>query len=86
MFPVPHSRKSGTPRFPRVRGDVPHWIGVIIKHALFSPRTRGCSDLVGVGFELFFVFPAYAGMFRIGSVLSLNMLCFPRVRGDVPTW
>ena len=85
MFPVSTLQRIRLPGFPRVRGDVPAHINTAYLPSQFSPRARGCSL-----FELSLlisgiVFPACAGMFlRWAKYLRLHM-CFPRVRGDVPS-
>ena len=49
--------------FPRVRGDVPQ-IGENLQATVeFSPRARGCSAILIIGFRIESVFPACAGMF-----------------------
>ena len=71
-------------RFPRVRGDVPvigpKWLGMVV----FSPRARGCSYCPRSNPTSSCVFPACAGMFRVGEINGHLPLSFPRVRGDVP--
>ena len=71
--------------FPRVRGDVPHLLTILLTERLFSPRTRGCSFAPRPRVGLSLVFPAYAGMFLHTSGLTCTNNGFPRVRGDVPT-
>ena len=51
----------------------------------FSPHTRGCSCMRIVSALVTSVFPAYAGMFRLRRIYLLQIVCFPRIRGDVPT-
>ena len=51
----------------------------------FSPRTRGCSldeQPIQLARE---VFPAHAGMFRLGHTFVQFLHGFPRARGDVPS-
>ena len=52
---------------------------------LFSPHTRGCSQLLVERLGGGLVFPAYAGMFRKGKALVERKSGFPRIRGDVPS-
>ena len=52
--------------FPRVRGDVPLWFTAQTGMAAFSPRARGCSRDALIRELAASVFPACAGMFRIG--------------------
>ena len=50
----------------------------------FSPRMRGCS-YEGLRIDdPEAVFPAYAGMFRVSSMMWGTCRSFPRVCGDVP--
>ena len=51
----------------------------------FSPHTRGCSERREGLLAFHGVFPAYAGMFLSSSPWYLAAICFPRIRGDVPT-
>ena len=76
----PHVNK----RFPRARGDVPHYIASRDEAPEFSPRTRGCSQQPYVRSNGAQVFPAHAGMFRSSMTSVRNEICFPRARGDVP--
>ena len=70
--------------FPRARGDVPINSTPLFWHGLFSPRTRGCSDIDRKGTSCLSVFPAHAGMFRSQGRPLLRKRRFPRARGDVP--
>ena len=70
--------------FPRVRGDVPTYLGWECWETPFSPRARGCSQLLGQVFAFQLVFPACAGMFRHIGRMASPITGFPRVRGDVP--
>ena len=84
MFPHPQPGSRHPCRFPRIRGDVPRHDGFFALPSRFSPHTRGCSSSgYGAG-TMGFVFPAYAGMFRVFRRHSLRSLSFPRIRGDVP--
>ena len=78
MLGCPHS-------FPRIRGDVP--VGRVDTglEFLFSPHTRGCSFGSKSTHQAGFVFPAYAGMFRLVTSKAKPIISFPRIRGDVPT-
>ena len=42
---------AATYSFPRVRGDVPEFLGEFISGGAFSPRARGCSGR-GQGYSL----------------------------------
>ena len=85
MFP-PHQKPRRRRRgFPRVRGDVPVEYLRDYLPPMFSPRARGCSCPANVCTSLVWVFPACAGMFPAGGLWTLKGLCFPRVRGDVPS-
>ena len=53
---------------------------------VFSPRARGCSSFFFCSSAFLLVFPACAGMFLARVLRPGQMLCFPRVRGDVPFW
>ena len=53
--------------FPRARGDVPVQLRRVRYPMMFSPRTRGCSAVMGVDHHSSVVFPAHAGMFRPGQ-------------------
>ena len=50
----------------------------------FSPHTRGCSQIQRTGIPFQYVFPAYAGMFRLLPAMKNCIAGFPRIRGDVP--
>ena len=76
----PHVNKC----FPRVRGDVPVQLREAREIMLFSPRARGCSFATMYDGSVWLVFPACAGMFRTQKRRHDLVLCFPRVRGDVP--
>ena len=67
-----------------MRGDVPLLTNHCDKSRPFSPRARGCSLLINSWVPGLNVFPACAGMFRIGRGKHIVLLSFPRVRGDVP--
>ena len=84
MFPLFHTVKSLTNRFPRARGDVPTRITSGLVRRMFSPRTRGCSHHAKPCPLLRLVFPAHAGMFRSMKFSISSRYCFPRARGDVP--
>ena len=51
---------------------------------MFSPRMRGCSETARAAYVKLYVFPAYAGMFRISPLENRVKVGFPRVCGDVP--
>ena len=70
--------------FPRVRGDVPLWLGCTQSLPTFSPRARGCSSFEKCVTPSNKVFPACAGMFLRVIHRILHPIRFPRVRGDVP--
>ena len=70
--------------FPRIRGDVPLIVTGHGHGGEFSPHTRGCSALKQSETDVYIVFPAYAGMFRLKWKKSPLTLSFPRIRGDVP--
>ena len=53
--------------FPRIRGDVPGPGFPRTAPRKFSPHTRGCSAQINNLGPIMLVFPAYAGMFRIGQ-------------------
>ena len=84
MFRALRDRISGSVSFPRARGDVPFPRQQIHKIKLFSPRTRGCSALEERKERYFRVFPAHAGMFPSLLPPIVELLGFPRARGDVP--
>ncbi len=63
MFPGRQLMLNLMLSFPRARGDVPVSESVSTNNSLFSPRTRGCSELWGVQRGSSVVFPAHAGMF-----------------------
>ena len=71
-------------RFPRVRGDVPSYLGWECWETPFSPRARGCSRETDMDVAAQLVFPACAGMFPITTYYIRLYIRFPRVRGDVP--
>ena len=84
MFPRTCSMPDLTPRFPRIRGDVPtKKLRETYPH-VFSPHTRGCSVFQIVSTYCLFVFPAYAGMFLFTGSQRQGNTRFPRIRGDVP--
>ena len=84
MFLVSELTLSAQGCFPRVCGDVPNFPLEKGSAMEFSPRMRGCSYF-GVAAALFLlVFPAYAGMFLLSTVISVAAPSFPRVCGDVP--
>ena len=70
--------------FPRVRGDVPVTMFIIIPREEFSPRARGCSWGWENIIKPAWVFPACAGMFPSPPLQPRPNERFPRVRGDVP--
>ena len=70
--------------FPRIRGDVPSLHEYDQRAYEFSPHTRGCSVHVDRFAANPAVFPAYAGMFPQTRRLSVSLIRFPRIRGDVP--
>ena len=72
--------------FPRIRGDVPALESRKAQAQLFSPHTRGCSDVEIESMARGEVFPAYAGMFPNNLTTIAVAQCFPRIRGDVPQW
>ena len=84
MFPMCHLARSTGSGFPRIRGDVPHQQTSSPHRTVFSPHTRGCSELNSRGNLFFPVFPAYAGMFLNVPFSTQHRKCFPRIRGDVP--
>ena len=84
MFRLPLRVTVSTICFPRVRGDVPSELIITAKPATFSPRARGCSQLAPRYAAGRVVFPACAGMFRLGARYCMIDGRFPRVRGDVP--
>ena len=84
MFRIPVWVISVNSGFPRVRGDVPRFIGKREAQKVFSPRARGCSPLFSIYDLDWDVFPACAGMFRPWGCVCAHSVCFPRVRGDVP--
>ena len=71
-------------RFPRIRGDVPAQHSSMMIRSPFSPHTRGCSPGCARSRSCLGVFPAYAGMFRLGRLPRATCTSFPRIRGDVP--
>ena len=85
MFPNQTRPVSVAIRFPRVRGDVPGMVGRKTVTVMFSPRARGCSPYWQARVRFNLVFPACAGMFLARRGFRLHLLCFPRVRGDVPS-
>ena len=72
--------------FPRMRGDVPgtqsKWFGIV----KFSPHARGCSFSHSISSSRTAVFPACAGMFPPVNRVRIGYECFPRMRGDVPSF
>ena len=84
MFRIKKDGANQWPGFPRIRGDVPHFLTFFLSDQWFSPHTRGCSAVAGRFADDTHVFPAYAGMFRYGSPHKLAWRRFPRIRGDVP--
>ena len=70
--------------FPRARGDVPVRTSPAGNGGGFSPRTRGCSESALMLAPWIAVFPAHAGMFLFSHLCSVQLLSFPRARGDVP--
>ena len=78
------TKSVGAPRlrFPRVRGDVPPVPPSCDYKRLFSPRARGCSDLLSAKNFRIQVFPACAGMFRCSGSWGGALCPFsPRARG-----
>ena len=84
MFRSRMSNQQHSPSFPRVCGDVPPRLSTLNTAVEFSPRMRGCSHVNEHHFCEVYVFPAYAGMFRVVRHRHRNQHCFPRVCGDVP--
>ena len=85
MFLLLMPSSMGSPRFPRIRGDVPVDFAIKSGEDLFSPHTRGCSVAYHVAPDILRVFPAYAGMFLLSAAPAKNCGRFPRIRGDVPS-
>ena len=68
--------------FPRVRGDVPHLIGVRVDTDLFSPRARGCSAPIFPARSRWRSFPRVRGDVPTGQKARLACVEFsPRARG-----
>ena len=84
MFLIAHGGRLVETSFPRARGDVPPCRSPPPRPAVFSPRTRGCSETGKVFKGLSTVFPAHAGMFRSKMWGKPQKQSFPRARGDVP--
>ena len=84
MFRSRVSFWCGQGGFPRIRGDVPPEARSINRGGLFSPHTRGCSQMFEPFVKGWEVFPAYAGMFRRTPPSMEIQAGFPRIRGDVP--
>ena len=84
MFRPDRPGQQGRYRFPRVRGDVPFWLGYRNVISAFSPRARGCSKPHSCYMPTESVFPACAGMFLGTEKFCHFLRSFPRVRGDVP--
>ena len=70
--------------FPACAGMFPVARGAVTLPVKFSPRARGCSDLLDPMDIWHTVFPACAGMFQAKWEKQVSELRFPRVRGDVP--
>ena len=85
MFLIHTPAPTSNPSFPRIRGDVPCRARPRCCFVRFSPHTRGCSAARGPVGVSAVVFPAYAGMFRFFNNNCQSPICFPRIRGDVPT-
>ena len=81
MFLLPGSSESTQTRFPRARGDVPFFSTRQMGIPRFSPRTRGCSSDFTTLEAAWAVFPAHAGMFRIGRGKKLCYSVFPAHAG-----
>ena len=84
MFPIISLTGAAHGSFPRVRGDVPDALIVLVFSPLFSPRARGCSARTLCKSTIRAVFPACAGMFPCRCQIPYRRQGFPRVRGDVP--
>ncbi len=74
---------SPDPRSPRVCGDVSmkSWTDFIATQ--FSPRMRGCFQVITLEKKRLGVLPAYAGMFPTSARKAPRAFCSPRVCGDV---
>ena len=84
MFRCLFEALGGLTSFPRIRGDVPQMKVAESPLLTFSPHTRGCSLYEAITSDDNDVFPAYAGMFPVLIHYTSVLLCFPRIRGDVP--
>ena len=84
MFRAVSAPSRALTGFPRIRGDVPDQAIGEVGLGEFSPHTRGCSSRVTRARQSPSVFPAYAGMFRLGRGDAACFFGFPRIRGDVP--
>ena len=72
------------PSFPRARGDGPNLRLILKIRILFSPRPWGWSDFIENLLSPLAVFPAPVGMVRNLSGVAVQILRFPRARGDGP--
>ena len=83
MFPCPAVGREHADRSPRVCGDVSQTLWDYFGLPTFSPRMRGCFQLVRQDAPTQAVLPAYAGMFLRFFPLAVKVLRSPRVCGDV---
>ena len=74
---------TATKGFPRVCGDVSRPRNLSRRNLRLSPRMRGCFFKLNWLPPIIVAFPAYAGMFPTHSRSVSQLLCFPRVCGDV---
>ena len=84
MFRLAVCPRAGVPCFPRASGDVPTVAVLILLGYAFSPRERGCSQLLPAEMLSSCVFPARAGMFPTRGTDWIGQISFPRASGDVP--
>ena len=81
-----NARKGKCPfgSLPRIRGGGPSSFSSSVLPLLSSPHTRGWSQFIQLPFQLYNVFPAYAGVVPSWSPCSNPFSCLPRIRGGGP--
>jgi len=69
---------------PRIRGDRPLRLAVIVRIAAATPHTRGSTPIRAQMKQGGIGYPAYAGIAPLAIVFTLLLTRLPRIRGDRP--
>ncbi len=80
----PRPSASLATRLPRMRGDRPLPAVLIAGQLVFTPHARGSTSVGLVGYVLFWVYPACAGIDPCDTMEPNRSTGLPRMRGDRP--